>query len=108
MKSNEYLRDALNKKRMNGSEFSRYLGVTRSYISKMLSDERNMDNYTCIQVAEILDVDPMLLINMTNAEREKDLDKKEYFEERVKEYGFVSLSFVLFLNFCGGLFYILC
>ena len=108
MKSSEYLMRAINKKKMRPSEFSRFIGISESAMSRNLKDLRSMDNYTCIQVAEILEIDPMMLIALTNSERENDEEKKEFFNERVKEYGYVSFSFALFLNFCVGIFYILC
>ena len=85
MKSAEYLDVAL---RINGrginAELARKLGITRAAVTHYQSGHRIMDDYTAAKVADMLGIDQMELIAQANAEREKDPQKRAYWEARAK------------------------
>ncbi len=81
MKTTEYLDAA---RRKTGSKTSaalaEALGVTGGAMSRYESGERVIDDYTAARVAELLNIDPMQVIAQANAEREKDENRKSYWQ----------------------------
>lgn len=78
-KSTEYLKEAL---ALIGGESdaqkAEVLGIQRSTLSKYLHEKRVMDNYSCVTVARILGIDPMLCICSAGFESEKSEEKKQF------------------------------
>ncbi|WP_018507899.1 helix-turn-helix domain-containing protein, partial [Thiobacillus thioparus] len=85
MKTAEYLEMALTKRaRGVNAELARMLGIARSAITHYQTGHRIMDDYTASKVAEVLGIDEMELIALANAEREKDPEKRAYWEGKAK------------------------
>ncbi len=63
------------------------LSITRSSISFYRTGKSTMDDYTCILVASILEIDPLELIAVANWERENNEEKKAFFANFLKRYG---------------------
>lgn len=102
MKSYQYIDLAMKKLNMNSLNLGLYIGISRGALSAYKSGKRQMDDYACYKIAEILDIDPKEIITRSNAEREKDQEKKEFWIERSKEYGAVKkevLGVLVFIMF---------
>lgn len=54
------------------------IGIQRSTLSKYQLGKRVMDNYSCVIVANILGIDPMLCICSASYENEKSDEKKQF------------------------------
>jgi hypothetical protein len=82
MKStSEYLDEA--KKELNiESDYAlaKALGIERTTISNYRAKRSRMDDYTCVQIAYVLRIDPMEVIAAANFEREKDEGRKAFWE----------------------------
>lgn len=79
MMTKDYLEQAITAANCeSAAEFARKLGLNRSAITRYREGERVMDDYTAARVAELLDLDPMIVIAQANAEREKDDKKRAY------------------------------
>lgn len=59
-------------------------GITRAAITNYQSGHRIMDDYVAAQRADLLGIDQMELIAQANAEREKDPEKRAYWEEKAR------------------------
>lgn len=95
MKSTDYIEAA--KKALNiNSDYAmaKAIGITRS----TMSGYRNgniMDDFTAAQIAEILKIDPLIVIAAANAEREKG-ERREYWEKVSKRLGGIAAGFLFF------------
>jgi transcriptional regulator with XRE-family HTH domain len=85
MKTAEYL-DLVLKERAKGvnAQLARLLGVHRAAITNYQTGDRVMDDYTAARVAEVLGIDEIEVIAQANAEREKDPEKRAFWEEKAK------------------------
>ena len=85
MKTAEYL-DLVLKQRAEGvnAQLARLLGVHRAAITNYQTGDRVMDDYTAARVAEVLGIDEIEVIAQANAEREKDPEKRAFWEEKAK------------------------
>ena len=85
MKTSEYLSLLIRQAgRGANAELARMLGVHRAAITNYQSGHRIMDDYTAAKVADMLGIDQMELIAQANAEREKDPQKRAYWEAKAK------------------------
>ncbi len=95
MKSISYLDEA---KKVLGIEsdyaMAKALGITRSTLSGYRGGNI-MDDFTAAQIAEILEIDPMIVIAAANAEREKG-ERREYWEKISKRLGGIAAGFLFF------------
>ena len=92
MKSNEYIKKALKIKKMKPTELALFTGISDAAFSRYLKGSRQMDDYACYRIADILNIDPNKIITLVNSEREKDVEKKEFWKGKVKEYGFTEIG----------------
>lgn len=82
MNTTEYLAAAKRKTgAKNSAALAKALGLTGAALSRYESGDRVMDDYTAAKIAEILDIDPMVIIAQANAEREKDDGKRAYWQK---------------------------
>ena len=85
MKTSEYLSLLIRQAgRGANAELARMLGVHRAAITNYQSGHRIMDDYTAAKVADMLGIDQMELIAQANAEREKDPQRRAYWEAKAK------------------------
>ncbi|NMG32347.1 hypothetical protein [Aromatoleum evansii] len=63
------------------AELARLLESSTPVISRYMTGQRVMDDYTAAKVAELLDLDPMIVIAQANAEREKDEKKRAFWSK---------------------------
>lgn len=81
MKTTEYLAAVRRKMGLSKSaEVARLLELSEAAVSRYESGARVMDDYTAARVAEVLGIDPLTVIAQANAEREKDGDKRQFWE----------------------------
>ena len=75
----EYLKEALALlEGESDAQRAEQLGIQRSTLSKYQLEKRVMDNYSCVIVANILGIDPMLCICSASYENEKSDEKKQF------------------------------
>lgn len=100
MKSAKYL-DALKQKHglKNDSELAELLGVAQNSVSQWRNGKRFMDNETCLQLAQLLDMDnPLPIImaaDMDRAERAGQHSLWEVFTTRMAHSGLVAILIAL-------------
>lgn len=81
MKTTEYLAAVRRKMGLSRSaEVARLLKLSEAAVSRYESGARVMDDYTAARVAEVLGIDPLTVIAQANAEREKDSEKRQFWE----------------------------
>lgn len=99
----DFIKDA--KEKLGGiSDYrlAKIINVGQPTLSNYQSKARVLDDYTATKIAEILEIDPMIVISAANAEREKNAEKKNFWTKKYAELGgmaasvfmVVSLSFV--------------
>lgn len=98
MDTRKYL-DAVRRKigAESNAEVARALGLSRAAMTKYYNGERIIDDYTAARVAEVLGIDPLTVIAQANAEREKDGEKRQFWER-------LAHAVVVVLT-CGSLFF---
>lgn len=93
MKTTEYLAAVRRKMGLSRSaEVARLLELSEAAVSRYESGARVMDDYTAARVAEVLGIDPLTVIAQANAEREKDGEKRQFWE-RLAHAAVVVLTF---------------
>ncbi len=96
MNSMEYLDKAKEKLGIQSDNgVSKHLGITRSAISNYRSGNYIMDDFTAAKIAEILEIDPLIVIAAANAEREKG-ERREYWKKVSKRLGGIAAGFLFF------------
>ncbi len=65
----------------NDSDLAKKLNITRSALSNYKSGARIMDDYCAMQVAGILEIDPMLVIAKANEMREKSEPRRNFWRD---------------------------
>ena len=96
MNSMEYLDKAKEKLGIQSDNgISKHLGITRCAISNYRSGTSKMDDFTAAKIAEILEIDPLIVIAAANAEREKG-ERREYWEKVSKRLGGIAAGFLVF------------
>ena len=85
MNTLEYL-DALKQKQGLTSDYqlAKLLNLETSNMTMYRKHRRVMDDYIAARVADFLQIDKLELIAQANAEREKDVEKRAYWEEEAK------------------------
>lgn len=76
-----------------------WLGVTRAAVSAYRNSARTVDDYAAAKIAEVLEIDPMIVIAAANAEREKDDGKRGYWEKYYKRLGGIAASIIFAVTF---------
>lgn len=77
--STEYLKLAMEKlEKTSDAQAAKALGIARSTLSEYLSGRRIMDDFACVMVAKVLEIDPMDVIAACNQERERTEDRREF------------------------------
>lgn len=102
MKTTDYLAEAFKRSGASSkAQFAKHLGVNRSAITMYESGERVMDDFVAAQIADLLEIDSMIVIAQANAEREKDESRRAYWvkkgEMMIKHAACVALAAVLLL-----------
>lgn len=94
----EYLEEAKNAKGIKSDNaFGLSIGITRASMSSYKMGRTTMDDYTCIQIAGILGINPMEVIAAANYEREKAGDKKEFWLNFMMQYARTTAATVVLL-----------
>ncbi|MFB0826515.1 helix-turn-helix domain-containing protein [Chromobacterium violaceum] len=84
----DYLREALEKLgEPSASKAAEKLGIHRNTMAQYLRGENIMDDYACIMVAQVLHIDGMEIIAAAQMEREKNQDRKAFWEDFRKKLG---------------------
>ncbi|MEO4030537.1 hypothetical protein ABH313_21125 [Chromobacterium vaccinii] len=90
----DYLQDAIEKLGdMSQNKKAEKMGLNGNTLSQYMTGTRIMDDYACIMVAQVLGIDGMEVIAAAQMEREKNLDKKAFWEDFRKKLG-VKLGIV--------------
>lgn len=84
----DYVDEAQKKLEMGDAAFSKHIGgeKNRSLVSSWKNDGKTPDDYYCIVIAEILDIDPLEVIAAANYARSKDDERKSWWENFRKQY----------------------
>lgn len=83
MKTTDYLAEAFKRSGASSkAQFAKHLGVNRSAITMYESGERVMDDFVAARIADMLEIDTMIVIAQANAEREKDESRREYWVKK--------------------------
>lgn len=84
----EYVDEAQKKLGLNDSEMSKKLGGTdnRTLVSSWKNRGSAPEDYYCILIAEILDIDPLEIIAAANFARSKDDERKAFWENFAKQH----------------------
>ena len=94
----EYLEEAKTAKGIKSDNaFGLSIGITRASMSSYKMGRTTMDDYTCIQIAGILGINPMEVIAAANYEREKAGDKKEFWLNFMMQYARTTAAAVVLL-----------
>ncbi len=110
MKSFEYIDLAKEKEKLTSYKLAQKTGISESSLSQYKNKKRMMDDFACFKIAEILCIDPRKIVARANEEREKDEEKKEFWKDRIKEYGYITLKMqmvILSLMGTASLFYLI-
>jgi len=99
-------KEALNLK--SDSELSLYLGYSRGTVNAWRMGKSCPDDYSAFSIAEIINADPRSLIARIREEYENDTLKKQFWQEKIKEYGYINPLILGSINIGGILVYILC
>lgn len=104
----EYVDEAQKKLEMNDGAFSKHIGGgdNRTLVSGWRNRGSTPEDYYCIVIAEILNVDPLEIIAAANYSRTKDEAKKTWWEnfskQHVKTVVGVLLGLAILLNGFGA------
>lgn len=92
MHTREYL-DAARRKigAESNAELARALGLSRAAMTKYYNGERIIDDYTAARLAGLVGIDPLKVIAQANAEREKDGNRRAYWE-KIAQLGGMAAS----------------
>lgn len=85
MKTIEYLDTLKNRHSLTSDyQLAKLLETSTPVISHYRTGKRVMDDYTAAKVAELLELEPLEVIAAANAERERDPNKRAYWEKLVQ------------------------
>lgn len=77
----DYVEDAKEKLGFTtDSDMSKYLGGSRGLVTQWKKEGKVPDDYYCIRLGQILEIDPLIVISAANFEREKSTDRKEFWQ----------------------------
>ena len=92
-KTTDYLNDA--KKTLGiDSDYAmaKFLNVSGATISRYMSGDRIIDDYAAAKIAGALGIDAMIVIAAANAEREKTVERKDYWRNFYERLGGMAAS----------------
>ncbi|WP_162788144.1 helix-turn-helix domain-containing protein, partial [Chromobacterium haemolyticum] len=93
--SSDYLREAMEKMgETSNRKAGEKLGIHGNTIGQYLSGERIMDDFACIMVAKVLDIDGMIVIAAAQMEREKNQARKDVWEDLLKKMGALVVAWM--------------
>ncbi len=88
---NEYLDKAKEMLEISSDyQLAREIGVERSIINHYRKDRAEFSEYVAFQLAEILKIEPTEIIANREIKKEKDKFKRDFWLEKLKEYGQVA------------------
>lgn len=97
----EYVDEAQKKLGLDSdAAFSKHLGAQRTLVSNWKNDGKNPEDYYCILIAEILNIDPLEVIAAANHARAKDDEKKTWWENFRKQHVKTVVGVLLGLAIC--------
>lgn len=77
----DYVEDAKEKTGIKSDmAFGKHIGGTDSMVKQWRNRGSTPEDYYCIRIAEILGIDPLEVIAAANWEREKNQEKKDWWE----------------------------
>lgn len=92
-KSREYLEEALEKLgTISDAKKSELLKIHKTTLSGYRNDQRLMDDFACIMVAQTLNIDPMEIIAAVQMEREKNEERRDVWADFRKKIGVLGLA----------------
>ncbi|UTH73590.1 helix-turn-helix domain-containing protein [Chromobacterium sp. IIBBL 290-4] len=99
----DYLKEAMEKLgESSQAKAARALKITPTALSRYLSGERTMDEFTCIMVAKVLEINGIDIIAAAQMEREKDAERRAIWEDFRKQLGvktgIVGLAAILMMG----------
>jgi len=100
----EYVDEAQKKLGLESdAAFAKHLGAGRNLVSQWKNDGSNPEDYYCILIAEILEIDPLEVIGSANHARAKTEERKEFWKNFVKQHVKTVAAVLLGLSiFLGG------
>ena len=87
----DYLDDAKTKLKIESDyALAKWLEIHQAKISECRSGKRQLDNYTAARLANLLEINPLEIIATSEMEREKDSDRRGFWEQ-VRKRGVSSV-----------------
>lgn len=78
------------------------LGVTRAAVSNYRRKHGYFDDLVCVRVAEILEIDPIIVISAINAERSKDEKTRLIWANLYEKFGGVAAAVLIGVGLIGA------
>lgn len=96
MNTEEYL-DAVKERHEIESDYklAQQLNITRAAVSKYRKYGKYLDNFTCYQVAESLNIDPRKVLIDIALEKERNEDKREFWQEKLNQLKVIPAVFFI-------------
>jgi len=77
---------------------AKWLGVGRAAVSNWRVGRNVIDDYAAAKIAEVLELNPMEIIAAANIEREKDEERKRFWQKYWERLGGIAAGFILAVN----------
>lgn len=74
------------------------LGLSRAAVSLWRNGKGSMDDYAATRIAEIIGVNPLIVIAAVNVEKEKTEERKEYWKNFYERLGGIAATILLAVN----------
>lgn len=71
------------------------LGLSRAAVSLWRNGKGSMDDYAATRIAEIIGVNPMIVIAAVNVEKEKTEERKEYWKNFYERLGGIAATILV-------------
>jgi hypothetical protein len=78
---------------------AKWMSLSRNALSQYRLGKSIIDDYAAAKIASVLEIDPMVLIAAANAEREKDKERQEFWQNFYERLGGVAASIIFCINF---------
>ena len=87
MKPSEWLDKAKKKENIQSDyRLAKIIGIEPASISTMRRRDNGMDNYTAIRIAEILEINKLIVIIDMEMKKAKSEEKKEFWKKKEEVY----------------------
>lgn len=77
---------------------SKATGISEQCLSRYKSGKGVMDDYTAAKIAEVLEISPLEVIAAANAEREKNSEKRKFWEKLARVTATAAIAMPLYFG----------